>query len=183
MVTSKIQKSELESGDIPTLCMVCGEKDGETRIPFLARLVPFPLTMFGIVGKFLAPRKFPMTVITCKGCKSGFIYEQTMTNIWLSLRLLAVAALAYVLLADSEGAPENLLIPMLIVIITVGLESMYFWTVGKKNAIRVSNMDEQSVSLDLPNEKWGVAYTAHRREKEGRKKSGRSVGSMLPPPG
>ena len=86
------------------------------------------------------------------------------------------------IVADTEGAPENLLIPFIIVVSTFILESVYFWTTGRKNAIRVSNMDEKSISLDLPNEHWGVAYTAHKRAQETQKHSGR-VGSMLPPPG
>ena len=166
MLTVKIQKTELESGDIPPLCMVCGDKDAETKIPYTARKIFFPLSMFGIIGKYLTPKRYDMTVLSCSGCKEDFVYEQNMSNVWLSLRLLAVCSLFYVLLADSENAPGNLLIPIFIVGTTLVLEAIYFWTKGRKNAIRLVNLDEKSVSLDLPNEAWPAAYTKLRREKE-----------------
>ena len=51
--------------------------------------------------------------------------------------MLAIAALVYVLVADSDGMPENLLIPLIIVIITIGLESIYFWTTGDQGVLGV----------------------------------------------
>ena len=167
MLTVKIRKEELESGDIPSVCMICGDKEAETKVPFVARKLVFPLNAFGIVGKFLTPKKYEMSVLTCGQCKSPFIYEQTMANIWLSLRLVATLA--------------HLLIPLIIVFSTFLLETVYFWTIGRKNAVRVSNIEENSVSLDLPNEGWPAAYTKYRREKEMSKHRERSTGSMAPP--
>lgn len=181
MLTVKIRKEELEDGDIPSLCMICGDKDAETKVPFVARKLGFPLSAFGIIGKFLTPKKYEMSVLTCGQCKSPFIYEQTMANIWLSLRLVATLALLYVVVADSENAPANLLIPIIIVFSTLLLESVYFWTIGRRNAVRVSNIEENSVALDLPNEGWPAAYTKYRREKEMSKHRERSTGSMAPP--
>ena len=166
MLTVKVRKEELECGEIPTLCMVCGEKDAETRIPYVARILFFPLGLLGIAGKYLTPKRYEMSVLCCNGCKSGFIYEQNMSNIWLTLRLCAAMSLLFVLVADIDGAPANLLIPVIIVISTLILESLYFWTLGKKNAIRVVGMDSSSVSFDFPNPGWSGAYTKLRRDAE-----------------
>ena len=181
MLTVKVRKTELENGDIPSLCMICGQKEAETKVPFVARKMVFPLGVLGILGKYMTPRKYEMSVLTCGECKSPLIYEQTLSNIWLSLRLLAIVALFYVIVADSENAPANLLIPLIIVFSTVLLETVYFWTIGRKNAVRISSIDEQSVALDLPNEGWPAAYTKHRREKETAHHRQRSTGSMIPP--
>ena len=104
--------------------MICGEKDAETEVPFTAKVLFFPLNVLGILGKYLTPRKYDMSVYCCNDCKSGFIYEQSMGNIWLSLRFCTVLALCFVLFANLDGAPANLLIPMILVISTVIPESL-----------------------------------------------------------
>lgn len=177
----KIQKEELETGDVPSLCMVCGAKEAETKVPYTARKIVFPLGMLGIIGKFLTPKRYDMTVLSCNGCKDGFVYEQNISNIWLSLRLVAVLSLVYVLAAHSDKAPGNLLLPVFIIFVTVFLEALYFWTTGKKNAVRLENLDEKSVSLVLPNESWPSAYADWRRKKEMERHRLRSGGAPLPP--
>lgn len=170
MRTVKIRKEEIEAGELPSLCMICGEKDAETKVPFTAKVLFFPLNVLGILGKYLTPRKYDMSVYCCNDCKSGFIYEQSMGNIWLSLRFCTVLALCFVLFANLDGAPANLLIPMILVISTVILETLYFWTLGKKNAVRVLAIDNSSVSLELPNEQWSAALSKIQRDKETEKR-------------
>lgn len=172
--TVKIQKADFETGEIPPLCMLCGEKDAETKVPYTARKIGFPLAMMGIIGKFLTPKKYDMTVLSCSECKNGFVYEQNMSNIWLTLRLVAVLVFVFVLTAHSDKAPANLIIPLLVLFITVLLETVYFWAIGKKNAVRLENMDDNSVSLTLPNESWPAAYADMRLKREAERKRQRA---------
>jgi hypothetical protein len=189
----KILKTELWDNDIPALCMVCGENPAQTQHPTEARHVFFPLNMLGIVGRLITPKKIPMNVVCCNNCKSGYLYEQNMTILWQSLRTVALLFFVYAIAVNTASLPKSLVFPVIFAFSVVLLEIAYFWGIGRKHAIRCAKMDEGTVSLDLPNGKWGVAYTTYKREKNQKRKASQAPihdpqpassegGSSAPPP-
>ena len=171
----KILKADIEANDIPALCMICGEKSAEIQQPTTVGLSSIPLAVFGLIGRAINPRKVSMSVLCCNDCKAGYKYEVSMGLIWDSLRTVALLSFVYMIALQPEGLPKNLMFPAIAWISTMLLETLYFFTIGKKNAIRVVAVDKTSVSLDLPNGIWGVSYTTYKREKTQRR------GSTLPP--
>jgi len=179
----KILKTELWDNDIPALCMICGESPAQTQHPYEAKYVFFPLNLLGILGRLATPKKVPMNVVCCNECKPGFLNEQNMAVIWQVLRTLVLFAFVYSLAVKSSALPKSLLPPVIFAISVFILESVYFWAIGRKSAIRVAKMDEGTVSLDLPNGKWGVAYTTYKREKNQKRKASQPpVQESAPPP-
>ena len=171
----KILKTDIEDNDIPAVCMICGEKPADIQEPTKVGLSSMPLAVLGLIGRLINPRKISMSVLCCHDCKAGYRYEVNMGLIWDSLRTVALLSFVYMIAVQPQGLPKNLMFPAIAWISTMLLETVYFFTIGRKNAIRVVAVDKNSVSLDLPNGKWGVSYTTHKREKTQRR------GSTLPP--
>lgn len=190
----KLLKSELWDNDIPALCMICGEAPAQTRHEWMARHVFFPLSLMGIVGEYITPKKMPMSVACCNDCKGGFLNEVNMNLVWGVLRTLVMVYFAVVLATKSSELPKSIIPPVVVGLIVFILSTFYFWTVGKKSAVRCATMDEGTVSLELPNGKWGVAYTTYKREKNQKRKATQAPihdagpplpdngGSDVPPP-
>lgn len=175
-------KEELQENDLPMLCMICGTKPAEAKIPHVARYIGFPANLFGLFGKYvLAFKKWPMTVLVCNGCKSGFLSERVFSDIWKSVQLIALIYIGYLLVQEPQGIPENLFIPGLTLLGVLLMEALHFWTLGRKNAIRVINIEKYFVSFEFPNGHWGVAYTSHRREMDADTKHKRPVPNLAPP--
>jgi hypothetical protein len=170
----KIQKLEIWDNDLPTVCMVCGVKPGQTKSDITATYVPFPLSLLGILGKLISWKKIPFPVVTCNDCKQGYNNEENMSKIWGVLYTVAFFTLFYPV---STQQPKDVLVPVLVYFIVAVLHGMYFWTVGKKYAIRCVGMDHGNVSFEFPGGMWGVAYTTYRREKADRR-LGRTPGSV-----
>lgn len=189
----KLLKTELWDNDIPALCMICGENDAQTKHEMTAKYVFFPLNLLGIVGQLITPKKMPMAVACCNECKGGYLNEVNMGIIWQCLRTAILVGFFLTFTVYSSSLPKSLLPPFLFAVIVIILETVYFWTIGKKHAIRCAKMDEGTVSLDLPTGKWGVAYTTYKREKNQKRKATKAPvhdahtpnepGAPPPPPG
>lgn len=179
----KLLRSEIEQNDLPLICMVCGQRPAETKRPTLLSSPGFPLTLFGLVGTLLSPCRVTLDVYLCGPCRSGFVNEVSLGWLWQLLKTVAVAGFAFMFFAHPEEMPENLAIPGLILIGTWLLQGLYHFGVGKKYAIRIAELDKQSIALNMPSGQWGVLYTAHRKE-SGTKSSGppRPSGAVAPPP-
>lgn len=167
----KILKSELWDNDIPALCMICGEAPAQTRHEFMARHVFFPLNLLGIIGQYITPKKMPMSVACCNDCKAGYLNEVNMGLIWQVVRTLALFYFIFAVATQTNNLPKAIIPPVVVFLIVVILETFYFWTIGKKSAVRCAAMDEGTVSLELPNGKWTVAYTTYKREKNQHRKA------------
>ena len=178
----KLLKTEVWDNDIPAICMVCGEKPAQTSHPTQMKHVFFPLNVLGIVGHMITPKKMPMNICCCNDCKAGYLNEVNMQIIWASLKTIVLLSFVYVFTVKSAGLPKNLLVPVILMAIVLILETVYFWTIGKKNAIRCAKMDAGTVSLDLPNGKWAVAYTKYKDDKKTRRKATQAPVHDAPPP-
>lgn len=168
----KLLKMELWDDDIPSLCMVCGKNPAQTRHPTTLRHAFFPLNLFGALGTFATPKKMPMNIVCCNDCKTGYLNEVNMSMVWDVARALIPFAFLYA--ATSLYADKGLkafLVPVIFAFIVYALQALYFWTIGKKSAIRCVKMDEGTVSLELPNGHWGVAYTKYKQDKNQRRKA------------
>lgn len=170
----KIQKLEIWDNDLPTVCMICGVKPGQTKADTTAVHVPFPLSLLGILGKLISWKKIPFPVVTCNECKSGYDNEENMTKVWGTLYTLAFFSLFYPV---STRTGKDILVPILFYFIVALLHGLYFWTIGKKYAVRCVGMDHGNVAFEFPGGMWGVAYTTYRREKADRR-LGRAPGSV-----
>lgn len=171
----KVLKADIEENDVPALCMICGQKPAESQQRTKLGLSSIVFAALGLLGRALNPHKVSMSVLCCHNCKSGYQNEVSMGIIWDSLRTVALGSFVFMIALQPEGMPKNLLFPTIAWLSTMMLETICFFAFGKKNAIRVVAVDKTSVSLDLPNGIWGVAYTTHKREKTQRR------GSTLPP--
>lgn len=181
----KLLKMELWDDDIPSLCMVCGKNPAQTRHPTTLRYAFFPLNLLGAIGTFISPKKMPMNIVCCNDCKSGYLNEVNMSLIWDVARALIPFAFLYAattLYADKGF--KAFLMPIIFTVIVYSLQLLYFWTIGKKSAIRCVKMDEGTVSLELPNGHWGVAYTKYKQDKNQRRKASQAPleGDTPPPP-
>lgn len=162
----KIQKLEIWDGDLPPVCMICGVKPAQTKHDTQAVHVPFPLGMLGIAGKLISPKKVPFPVVCCNECKPGYDNEENMSKLFGTLYLLAFASIFYPV---STRTPKDALVPILFYVIVGILHGLYFWTIGKKFAVRCVGMDHGNVAMEFPGGMWGVAYTTYRREKSDRR--------------
>ena len=176
----KIQKLEIWDNDLPTVCMICGTSPGQTKHDTKAVYVPFPLNLLGIVGTVLSPKKMPFPVVCCNECKSGYDNEVNMTMLFDGL--YTVAFLSIFLAIGTQDMPKGLLIPAIAYISVILLHGLYYWTIGKKYAVRCVGMDGGNISMEFPGGRWGVAYTTHRREKADRR-LGRSPAPAAAAPG
>ncbi len=167
----KILKTELADNDIPALCMICGEAPAQTRHEYTARHVFFPLNLLGIIGHYLTPKKMPMSVACCNACKGGYLNEVNMGTVWQLARTATLLYLVFVFATKTDALPKALIPAVVVFLIVIILETFYFWTIGKKSAVRCAAMDEGTVSLELPNGKWTVAYTTYKREKNQHRKA------------
>lgn len=172
----KIQKLEIWDNDLPTVCMICGVNPGQTKSDTTAVHVPFPLSLLGIFGKLISPRKIPFPIVTCNGCKQGYDNEENMTKVFGTLYFLAFLSIFYPV---STREPKDALVPAIFYIIVMILHGLYFWTIGKKYAVRCVGMDHGNVAFEFPGGMWGVAYTTYRREKADRR-LGRSPAQQAP---
>jgi Ankyrin repeats (3 copies)/Ankyrin repeat len=178
----KLLKSELWDNDIPALCMICGENPAQTKHEMVARHVFFPLNLLGILGVYATPKKMPMAVACCNDCKGGYLNEVNMGIVWQVLRTLVLVGFIITFTTYSSSLPKSLLPPVIFAVIAFILETVYFWSIGRKHAIRCAKMDEGTVSLDLPTGKWGVAYTTYKREKNQKRKATKAPVHDAPAP-
>lgn len=188
----KLLKTELWDNDIPALCMVCGENPAQTKHEWTARHVFFPLSMLGIIGQYATPKKMPMNVACCNQCKDGYLNEVNMSMLWQGLRTVALFTFILPFTVFSESLPKSLVPPFIFAVSVFLLQTLYFWGKGREHAIRCAKMDDGTVSLDLPNGKWAVAYTTYKREKNQTRKAARGpmhdtpaaapAGGDTPPP-
>lgn len=182
MARVKIMKEELAENDLPMLCMICGTQKPTAQIPHVARYIGFPANLFGIFGKYvLAFKKWPMTVLVCDGCKSNFLAERVFSDIWKLVQFVALCYVGYLVVQEPQGIPQNLYIPAGMLLGVFILETLHFWTLGRKSAIRVTNIERHFVSFDFPNGHWGVAYTSHRRDMDADNKHKRPTPNLAPP--
>jgi hypothetical protein len=163
----KIQKLEIWENDLPTVCMVCGVKPGQTKRDTQAVHVPFPLSMLGILGRAISWKKIPFPIVTCNDCKQGYDNEENMTKVWGFLYTASFFSIFYAI--GTQELPKGLIIPGILYFATILLHGLYFWTIGKKYAIRCVGMDHGNVAFEFPGGMWGVAYTTYRREKADRR--------------
>lgn len=173
----KMLIEEVEDGDLPGYCMICGTEPAAVQHPDMLTYVPFPLSLLGVLGRYITPKKIKMSIPTCAGCAEPYRNEKNMGLIWDSLKTVALVALLVVVGVDTSGLPRSLIVPMLILISTWVLQFFYFSTVGRKAAVRLANIDRKSVALDIPGGQWGVHYTKYKQEKE---TSGRRAGAPKP---
>lgn len=167
----KILKSEVWDNDMPAICMVCGENPAQTSHPTTMKHVFFPLSMLGFLGQLITPKKIPFNICCCNDCKPGYLNEVNMQIIWSVLKTLVMVYFVFVFTVQSSGLPKNLLGPVIAFVIAIILETVYFWTIGKKHAIRCGGMDDGTVSIDLPQGKWGLEYSKYKREKNQHRKA------------
>lgn len=172
----KIQKLEIWENDLPTVCMVCGTNPGQTKVDTTAVHVFFPLSLLGILGKMISPKKIPFPVVTCNGCKQGYDNEENMTKVFGFLYTMAFATLFYPV-STRDG--KDFLVPLIFYFSVALLHGLYFWTIGKKYAIRCVGMDHGNVAMEFPGGMWGVAYTTYRRDKADRR-LGRTPAQQAP---
>lgn len=163
----KITKLEIWDNDLPTVCMICGKNPGQTKHDTTAVYVPFPLTMLGLLGKLMSPKKIPFPVVCCNDCKSGYDNEHSMSVIFDGLYTVAFFSLLYPV--ATQDFPKGLIVPAIVYFSVFLLHGLYFWTIGKKSAIRCVGMDHGTISMEFPGGRWGVAFTTHKREKSDRR--------------
>lgn len=120
----------------------------------------------GIIGTALSHKKEPINIVTCDGCKAGFQNELGMTKIFDLLYAIALATCTYPL---ATMAVKDLIVPLTTYTIVIILHGVYFWAIGRKYAVRCVGMDGGHISFELPDGKWGVAYTAYKKEKADRR--------------
>lgn len=180
--TVKILKTELYDNDIPALCMICGEAPAQTRHEYVARHVFFPLNLMGLVGQYITPKKIPTSVACCNDCKTGYLNEVNMGLVWQIARSLVMFYFVFVVATQTSTLPKSLVPPVVVGLIVFILDTFYFWTIGKKSAVRCAAMDDGTVSLELPNGTWGVAYTTYKREKNQKRKATQAPIHDTPPP-
>lgn len=173
----KIQKLEVWESDLPTICMVCGVNPGQTKADSQAIHTPFPLSLLGFLGQMLSPRKLPFPIVTCNGCKAGQNNEANMTKLFSVLYTLAFFTLLYPV---STRNGKDVVVPVIVYFSVALLHGLYYWTVGKKYAIRCVGMDHGTLAMEFPGGMWGVAYTTHKRERADRR-LGRSSAPAAPP--
>lgn len=170
----KILKAEIWDNDLPTVCMICGTNPGQTKHDTNAIFVPFPLNLLGILGTALSPKKLPFPVVCCNECKSGYDNETNMTTLFDGLYTLAFVSIFVAI--GTQAMPKGLLIPAIAYISVILLHGLYYWTIGKKYAVRCVGMDGGNISMEFPGGRWGVAYTSHKRGKADRR-LGRAPGA------
>jgi ankyrin repeat protein len=175
----KIQKTEIWDNDLPTVCMICGVKPGQTKSDTMAIHVPFPLSVLGIMGNLISWKKMPFPVVTCNECKQGYDNEANMSKVFGVGYTLCWFFLLFTVATQSDKLPKALLGPVIFLAIVAILHGLYFWTIGKKYAIRCVGMDGGNVSFEFPGGMWGVAYTTYKREKADRR-LGRSPAARAP---
>ncbi len=163
----KIQKLEIWDNDLPTVCMICGVAPGQTKHDTNAVYVPFPLSMLGILGRMISPKKIPFPVVCCNECKGGYDNEQNMTMLFDGLYTLAFCSLFYPV--ATQQIPKGFVVPAIAYFSVILLHGLYYWTIGKKYAVRCVGMDHGNISMEFPGGRWGVAYTTHKREKADRR--------------
>jgi ankyrin repeat protein len=179
----KISKEEMFDKHLPTLCMVCGKNQATARVPHVARKVGFPANLFGLMGKYLlASKRWKMEVIVCDQCKAGFKNERVLSDLWKTVHLFALIGIGYYLYTDPGGMPKNLMVPGIMLLAVLVLETIHFFAIGKKNAIRLLDIEKHFVSFEFPNGRWGVAYTAQKREQGADMNRGRPTPTFTPPP-
>ena len=122
-----------------------------------------------------------MTVLVCDDCKSSFLAERVFSNIWKTVQFIALCYVGYLVVEEPQGIPQNLYIPGGMLLGVFILETLHFWTLGRKNAIRVTNIERHFVSFEFPNGHWGVAYTSHRRDTDADNKKKRPTPNLAPP--
>lgn len=158
----KIARSEAKEGDLPNLCMICGKGEGETITNSAIVYAPFPLSLLGYLGELASPKKEQLAVVTCAGCTNNYRYETTMQRIVAIGYTLALFSITYPLSTLHE---KDILVPLIAYTIVITMHAFYHWSKGKHFAIRCVGMDKTSVSLDLPQGAWGVAYTKYKKDK------------------
>lgn len=162
----KIQKIEIWENDLPTVCMICGVNPGQTKTDSNAIHTPFPLSLLGYLGQMLSWKKVPFPIVTCNGCKAGAMSEENMTKLFGILYTVAFFTLLYPV---STREPKDVLVPAIFYFSVALLHGLYFWTIGKKYAIRCVGIDHGTVAMEFPGGMWGVAYTTYRRDKSDRR--------------
>jgi hypothetical protein len=170
----KIQKLEIWENDLPAVCMVCGQRPAQTKRDTTAvrNFLPF----LGLLGEALSTKKVPFPVVTCNECKHGYDNEANMTKFFGLLYTIAFFTLFYPV---STREVKDAIIPVIFYISVIMLHTLYFWTIGKKYAIRCVGMDHGTVSMEFPGGHWGVVYTKYKGDKADRR-LGRAPAPAVP---
>lgn len=163
----KIQKLEIWENDLPAVCMVCGENPGQTKHDTNAVYTFFPLSMLGLLGTMISPKKIPFPIVCCNDCKPGYNNEHNMTQLFGFMYTLCFLSLGYPI--ATNNFPGGLMVPVVAYASTLLLHTVYYWSIGRKYAIRCVGMDHGTVSMEFPGGRWGVAYTLFRRDKADRR--------------
>ncbi len=162
----EIPKMELWDNEIPSVCMVCGEAEGQTAQELSCRYTSFPWTLLGGISRVLTRKQFILTVPLCGECKDPFATAVNMRYVWDGLLALipVVLLFSYSSLFSDMGA-KAFLVPIIFALAVVILKVSYEKMQQKRYDIRCVGMNDGTLTLDLPNDNWNLVYEKYKARK------------------